>query len=368
MAKYKLKDVDVELLSFVDKAANKRNFIYKAAGVNEDDAFSFNKHIEIAKIDEEKRLVYGVVYAPGEADAHDDMMDIEEVEKACHRFMTKSNTRKAVDTQHDLNPVDDVTIVECAILRGTHDILKDEKPGTWYVVSKVDNDEVWKSVKDGTYTGYSLYGHAVREEVAKSTKQKLVDRLMKWLDSEEDEAISNEVVKGFNEKITRFKVNTVVDAISSSLYDILWDEFKSIDEKLKAVIQVLDDAKAYAQNIDLAKGEVIKAGKVISDSNMKKLQAAMDAMQSLMDSAGTAESKRAEINKQIKNKTTMENITKEDHEKAVADAVKKSEDEKAELQKKLDEANAALEKSKGSQQVEDQKPADEVKKGLPFLR
>jgi len=368
MAKKELKNIDVHLISLVDKGANLRTVICKAGEEQSD--YSLKKLARIAKVDEEKHLVYGVVYAPDDVDAHGDFATADTIEKAAHKFLAKSNTSAAVDTQHNLEPVDGVTIVESAIIKGGHSILADEPDGTWFIVTKIENDEIWKSVKDGTYTGYSLYGFAERSEEAKSVKSKLAERFMKWLDDEEDIAEGSIVAKNFNETIAKFKVGMLVDAISRSLYDVMWDDFSSQPDKLAKILEVLDQAKAYAEAIDLAKSlEVTKAGKVISDSNMKKLQAAMDAMQSLMDSASTAESKRAEINKTINKNTNMENITKEAHEKALADAVKKAEDEKAELQKQLDAANEKLEKSPGSAQVEEpaETKKEEVKKVYNWL-
>ncbi len=367
-----LKNIDVHLISLVDKGANKRTVICKSDDKRTD--YSLEKLARIAKVDEDKHLVYGVVYAPDDVDAHGDFATAETIEKAAHNFLAKSNTSKAVDTQHNLEPVDGVTIVESAIIKGGHSILSDEPDGTWFIVTKIENEEIWKSVKDGTYTGYSLYGFAERTEEAKSTKNKIVDRLMKWLESEEELAESGVIVKDFNETIAKFKVGMLVDAISRSLYDVMWDDFSSQPDKLAKVLKVLDDAKAYAETIDLAKSlEVSKAGKVISDSNMKKLQAAMDAMQSLMDSAGEAKSKREIINKSIKDngENIMDPITKEAHEKALADQKAELEAKNAEIQKQLNEANEKLGKSKGSQQVEKEegkKEEVEVKKGiLPFL-
>ncbi|MGQ7174092.1 XkdF-like putative serine protease domain-containing protein, partial [Escherichia sp. R-CC3] len=39
--------------------------------------------------DEEKRLVYGIVYEPDTLDAHGDFTDAETIEKAAHEFMLK---------------------------------------------------------------------------------------------------------------------------------------------------------------------------------------------------------------------------------------------------------------------------------------
>ena len=393
-----LKDVDVHLISFVDKAANKRTFVYKSAGANEADKFTIRKDVRIVKVDDEKRLVYGAVYAPDEEDAHGDFMTEAEVEKAAHNFLAKSNTVKATDTQHNLEPVEGVKIVESAVLKGTHEILKDEKPGTWYIVTKVENEEVWKSVKDGTYTGYSLYGFAERIEKAKSDEgkskkakgKKVLDKIYSAIEkvfADEPEDESAELVKSFDSVYSRMQLRTVSDAICSAIWEVVWNDMLSVDEKIAEIGQVMDDAWSKLETVDIAKRditEVQKAGKVLSDKNMKNLQAAIEAMQAVLDAAGKVEEKR-NLNKSAQDTTKgdnkMEDIKKADHEKALADLQKKADDEKAELQKKLDEATTnhatlkaehdelrgavekLLEASKGSAQVDgDDKPEEKVVK------
>jgi len=41
----------------------------------------------------------------------------------------------------------------------------DALPTGWWVGFHVESDEVWKSVKDGTYSMFSIQGTAIRSEV-----------------------------------------------------------------------------------------------------------------------------------------------------------------------------------------------------------
>ena len=376
-----LKNVDVHLISFVDKAANKRKFIYKSADIKEDDSsINLQKSVPIIKVDDEKRLVYGTVYAPNEdeGDAHEDYMTAAEIEKAAHNFLAKSNTVKATDTQHNLQPVEGVAIVESAVLKGTHEILKDEVPGTWYIVTKVENDEVWKSVKDGSYTGFSLYGFAERVEkkaACKSVAEKVFSAIAKALGIEDDTDPvpdnSSDLIKSFDDVYNRMQLNTMVNAISSAIYDVSYNDMLSVDQKIEEIGNVMDDAWAKMETIQIAKAmradeAICKAGKVLSAQNLKNLQSAIEAMQTVLDAAGDVKEKREKFEKEkIKRSTdkgpgenTMEDIKKADHDKAVKELEDKHAVEKAELQKKLDEANEKLEKSKGSEQVDDPKPTE----------
>ena len=60
---------------------------------------TFQKEVKlIAKAEDEKKLVYGVVYEPDIQDAHGDFMTAEEIQKAAHGFL--KNARK-IDKDHN---------------------------------------------------------------------------------------------------------------------------------------------------------------------------------------------------------------------------------------------------------------------------
>lgn len=373
-----LKNIDVHLISLVDKGANKRKVICKSAAAKDDDKFTLRKNdVRIAKVDDEKHLVYGVVYAPDDADAHDDFATAEEIEKAAHNFLAKSNTQKAVDTQHNLVPEDGVTIVESAIIKGKHSILTGEPDGTWFIVTKIDNEEIWKSVKDGTYTGYSLYGFAERIEKEKSDEGKskksksknLLEKFFAMLDGEEEQAEANEIVKSFDDIYRRMQLRTMADALCSAVWDVLYNDLLSMEQKIEGVGQVMDDAWAKMSTIDLAKSEIVaKAGKVISDQNKKKLESAKTAIEEILALAGGAEEKKSIQKSKIKN-NMEDTVKKADHDKAIEDLKKEHEESLKKVQDELDAKKAELEKvSPGSKQAEDQETKkEEVKKIYPWV-
>lgn len=371
-----LKNIDVHLISLVDKGANKRKVICKSEGAAEDDKYTLRKNdVRIAKVDDEKHLVYGVVYAPDDADAHDDFATAEEIEKAAHNFLAKSNTQKAVDTQHNLVPEDGVTIVESAIIKGKHSILTGEPDGTWFIVTKIDNEEIWKSVKDGTYTGYSLYGFAERIEKEKSEKAKgkkfesLMKRIEKWFDEDELQAESNEVVKSFDDIYRRMQLRTMADALCSAVWDVLYNDLLSMEQKIEGVGQVMDDAWAKMSTIDLAKSEIVaKAGKVISDQNKKKLESAKTTIEEILALAGGAEEKKSIQKSKIKN-NMEDTVKKADHDKAIEDLKKEHEEALKKVQDELEAKKAELEKaSPGSKQAEStETKKEEVKKIFPWV-
>lgn len=116
------------------------------------------KVVQFTKSDDEKRIVYGEVYVPGDPehrDSHEQYMSAGEIEKMAHRFMESMRLRN-VDKEHDEQPGEGV-IVESFIAReGDPDFA----PGAWVVATKILKDETWQAVKNGEITGYSLAGVA----------------------------------------------------------------------------------------------------------------------------------------------------------------------------------------------------------------
>lgn len=353
-----LKNVKVSLISFVDKGANQRTFIMKA-GEN-----TFNSFVPIRKYDAEKGIVYGVVYAPDDEDAHGDFMSTDTVEKAAHDFLSQSNTIKAMDTQHNLNVVDGCTIVESFINKG-HEYFKEAKDkDAWVIAVKVENEEIKKSVKDGTFTGFSLYGTAERAGDESKSEKSFMSHVKKFFTGEDDEHV--ELIKDFNERYQKYQVRTAVDAMSCEAYDIIYDDMNSLDERKQALIQLTDDFKALLDTINIGKSEidkVSKAGKVLSSANAKKVQAAVDALNSLLALAEKSAESKEKLQKSIKTKTNMEttDVKKAEHDKIVKD----KDDEIAKLKAGKEKLETA---SKGSQQVKDDGTGDtKVKKSFNWI-
>ena len=117
------------------------------------------KDVPIVKVDDDKRLVYGVVYAPYETDAQEDWMSPEEIEKAAHVYMTEYRKLRK-NHEEDL---DDCYVVESYIAPSAMRIgNKTVTEGSWVMVTKINNDEVWADIKSGKITGYSMAGNALR--------------------------------------------------------------------------------------------------------------------------------------------------------------------------------------------------------------
>jgi len=112
--------------------------------------------VEFIKVEEEKRLVTGVVIEPEVEDTYGDIISAEEIEKAMIRFMEKG---PEIRVEHDPDFKPKVAIIENWIEREGRMIGEQFiKAGTWLMTTKIFDDEVWQMIKDGKLNGYSFRG------------------------------------------------------------------------------------------------------------------------------------------------------------------------------------------------------------------
>lgn len=111
-----------------------------------------SKGVKISKIDEDERVVYGVVYAPYELDSHGEMMLPNDIETMARRFMQIEKLDQTIDTNHDNVPNGSYPI-ESFVAR---DNDPDYPEGAWVLGVKVEDDSVWRLVKSGELNGFSF--------------------------------------------------------------------------------------------------------------------------------------------------------------------------------------------------------------------
>lgn len=117
----------------------------------------------VTKEEGDERFIYGVVAEPGTVDAHGDTLSKETIRVACHNYM---HDYQAIHLQHQADITGMVKILECFIAPvdfslGGELVLE----GSWIMGARVNDDVVWQACKNGTLTGWSLGGWAVREPV-----------------------------------------------------------------------------------------------------------------------------------------------------------------------------------------------------------
>ena len=150
----------IEAISIVDRPAIEEHFI----------ALSKEDKVELAKVDEEKRVLMGAalipnknIYRQNEDEEYYIFFSDDTVRQASELFLMRGNQNKStLEHQADLHGL---SVVESWIIEDeTHD--KSRKygmnlpVGTWMVSMKVNNDEVWEDyVKTGKVSGFSIEGY-----------------------------------------------------------------------------------------------------------------------------------------------------------------------------------------------------------------
>lgn len=150
-----------------DTATDKTSARYWSCRMWEDKPVSdvVKLNAEINKADDDKRLVYAwasVVTKNGEpvTDHQDDVISVEDLEEAAHGFMM--NSRESGEMHIKTTGIGKV-VESMVFTKQMQDALGiDLGQEGWFVVMKIDDDEAWAKVKDGTYKMLSIGGKATR--------------------------------------------------------------------------------------------------------------------------------------------------------------------------------------------------------------
>lgn len=117
--------------------------------------------VQIIKASEEEQTVSGIVLQPEVVDAQGDIMSADVIKKAAHGFLMNFNKSTKLGLQHSTFPKGKLALVESyiapnGIVLGT----KSVRQGSWIMTVKVLDSAIWKRVKDGKITGFSIGGKA----------------------------------------------------------------------------------------------------------------------------------------------------------------------------------------------------------------
>lgn len=107
---------------------------------------------KIQRVDEERQIVFGVVYAPLEIDTYGETMTAEGIEEMAHRFMALK-LDQTIDEMHDEQAKHNVYPIESFIARKDD---PDYPEGAWVLGVKVDDTATWDKIKTGDINGFSF--------------------------------------------------------------------------------------------------------------------------------------------------------------------------------------------------------------------
>ena len=294
-----ISDAQIQFVSLVDKAANKRSFLIAKA---EDGKASFSAYGKIVKTDTDSHYVTGIVYEPMTEDSQGDCMTEDEIRKAAHWFAKNGD---GIDIQHNFEKFEKAEVVENWIAKADFEIGKEKiKKGTWLMTVEITDPEVWSAVEKGEITGFSMGGVGVYSEddvdlesLGKSESKSFFKKLAKMFGFEV-------VEKG--EVAVRFKQKNKSEEFWNAFYclqDVLFkrntptgnSEIETDAEKIK---ECLSDFSEIVQSILTDDTDtVMKAGKTLSAKNMASLKSVYESIGKLLEEAGETEEKmtKAEV-------------------------------------------------------------------------
>lgn len=117
----------------------------------------FEKSIPIFIEKADEHIVCGIVYEPDTEDSQGDSASAEEIQKACYHFM--ENVRKFKVMHKGQNAK--IKILENYIAPQALTINDRKiKKGSWIITTRILDMKLWKAIKDGTLTGFSMAGYA----------------------------------------------------------------------------------------------------------------------------------------------------------------------------------------------------------------
>ena len=160
-----------------------------AAGAIERDFVYFSNEVLFAEVSDEKRLVAGPMLIPNkkilrmteDGERYYVYFSEHTIEDVARKFM-KNGFGREVTLEHG-DKTSGVYLTELWLVEQP---LKDKSnlygftlpKGTLFAVYKVENEEVWQKVKDGTFNGYSIEGlFEHRKSDLKLSLEKAVDEL-----------------------------------------------------------------------------------------------------------------------------------------------------------------------------------------------
>lgn len=284
-------EMGINAVSVVESPAIEENFV------------ALQKHeVELKEVDTEKRILMGAALIPNKQIYRKNKdkefyiyFSEDTVRKASELFLMRSNQNNAT-YEHERKMLEGMSVVESWI-------IEDEKTdksklygfslpkGTWMISMKVNNDEVWKKVKDGEVKGFSIEGYFVdKYDMSKNINEMdTIEKLKELIRKHENET----KLQNWQEQVLSMTEND--NNINPLLHEVdlsIVDDFKAYISNGKNVDKLFNDLNKRVTNLQKEKADVLNkknelynmltksnsyAGKTISDYNRQSRELGLNA-------------------------------------------------------------------------------------------
>jgi len=251
----------IEAVSIVESPAIQSDFIALA-----------DQEIKLAKVDEEKRIVMGAALIPNKPifrKRNETMFYVyfskDTVRRASELFFQNGNQSNAT-LEHQMK-ANGLTVVESWIVEGEQDKSRmyglDAPVGSWVISMKVEDDEIWKDIKEGKkYNGFSIEGFfADRAQIKRDSTQQEMEAI---LESEAEYMLSN--IKAIIKKDGRTKSGNKLVLESYSDYP---DSVKNNAKRGRDLNEKVNNK--CATDVGKIRSKTLSDGKPISLSTLKRM-------------------------------------------------------------------------------------------------
>lgn len=252
-------DVEVSYVAFVDKPAIERNFL-----MFKDQKFQF-------ALNEEKKIVSGpamiadsLIFRKDEQGEYNVFFSKDTISQIALKFF-KKDYQKNLNLFHDSAlSLEGVTIFESFVSDASRGIqpmkgFEDLPDGTWFISAKVENEEVWKAIKEGKVRGFSVEGI-----FSYIKKERPINGAMLQIDHLKETSFMSEVSelwRAFKEKFLGPAAAAVVAPASLGTdYTLKDGTAVSIDKLEAGGVVMIGEAPAPAGDYEIQDGTICSVG------------------------------------------------------------------------------------------------------------
>lgn len=280
---------DIYAVSLVEEEAVESGFI----------ALSKQKQPMDFKIhNEEKRMLYGValranfpIYRCFGEDEFYLTFDANAIERLVNKFM--SNYGQKSFTIDHMEPAEGIVITESWLVTDPENDksnalgLENVSEGSWIIGCKINNDEIWQSIKEGRWHGFSIESWIDMEEIEdfkKINKNKEIDMAVKKSKFDEmmdkiKSIISDAVTEADGEDME--VQEEIVDEAADAVEEVVnKDETGTTDE----VVEAAEEDKTPTEEIVNDVVDTVKDETGTTEEAADNLQEVVDQLQAEVDS------------------------------------------------------------------------------------
>ena len=290
---------DIYAVSLVEDEAVESGFI---ALSKQKQPMNFKIH------NEEKRMLYGValranfpIYRCYENEEFYLTFDANAIERLVNKFM--SNYGQKSFTIDHMEPAEGIVITESWLVKDTENDksnalgLENVSDGSWIIGCKINNDEIWQSIKEGRWHGFSIESWIDMEEIEEFKKiNKKIENKMAVKKNKFDEmmdqikAIISDAVENADGQDTEVKQDVVDEAADAV------EEVVNQQEEQKPAEEVVNAAEEQKPTEEVA-NEVIDTVEQQAETEQDAADNLQQVVDKLQEEIDTLKAENEELKK-----------------------------------------------------------------------